>query len=68
MNLLQFRLFITMCSTIGIFSQMQQNKLLFAGNLIKIPWQVSIRVHAWHFCGGSIIGNEWIITSAYCIK
>ncbi|XP_057332534.1 hypodermin-B-like isoform X2 [Microplitis mediator] len=39
-------------------------------NLLTIeeaPWQVSIQTHGVHFCGGAILNEEWIITSAQCI-
>lgn len=32
-----------------------------------IPWLVSVQVHEWHSCVGSIIGQTWILTTASCI-
>ncbi|MGH0124117.1 UNVERIFIED_CONTAM: hypothetical protein FKN15_016130, partial [Acipenser sinensis] len=30
------------------------------------PWQVSIKQRTFHFCGGSIINDEWVISAAHC--
>ncbi|XP_060065314.1 chymotrypsinogen B-like [Ylistrum balloti] len=32
------------------------------------PWQVSFHDVTGHFCGGSLISDQWIVTAAHCLQ
>lgn len=41
----------------------------FPLNITQAPWQVAIQSDEFfQFCGGSIIGARWILTSAHCVE
>lgn len=56
-------------------SELNKNKivpLVIGGNDAKdgqVPYQVSLLdENIKHFCGGSIIADEWILTAAHCVE
>ncbi|NWU55799.1 OVCH2 protein, partial [Dromas ardeola] len=43
---------------------------IVGGNQVKQgshPWQVSLKRRQKHFCGGTIVSAEWVVTAAHCL-
>ncbi|NXV11839.1 OVCH2 protein, partial [Cepphus grylle] len=60
--------------------QVQETKLwsylnlftrIVGGNQVKQgshPWQVSLKRRQKHFCGGTIVSAQWVVTAAHCLS
>lgn len=64
------RLLLFIVLTVITLPLTAQTVNIIGGNNTTIeqnPWQVSLRSGAGHFCGGSILTPEWIVTAAHCV-
>lgn len=34
----------------------------------EYPWMVSMQLSGEHFCGGSLLSEDWILTAAHCLE
>ncbi|XP_041830927.1 serine protease 27-like [Melanotaenia boesemani] len=60
---------LDVCGTAPINTK-SQTKIVGGTNAVAgaWPWQVSLQNGGSHFCGGSLINNQWILTAAHCFR
>lgn len=61
-------LFVLICLT-SVISQ-DLDRVLGGSNAKEgqFPYQVSIKVHGSHVCGGSIVSDYFVLTAAHCVE
>ncbi|XP_045899464.1 transmembrane protease serine 9-like [Micropterus dolomieu] len=56
-------------SQLSVCGQPALNTKIVGGQVASAgswPWQASLRNSGSHFCGGSLINNQWVLTAAHC--
>ena len=33
----------------------------------EYPWMVSLQVRGQHFCGGTLVAPDWVLSAAHCV-
>ncbi|XP_043485155.1 chymotrypsin-2-like isoform X2 [Leptopilina heterotoma] len=65
-----FSILVTFLSSQLFVTAEDMDPKIVGGSLAKegqFPYQVSLRKNNKHFCGGSIINENWILTAAHCL-
>ena len=69
-QIISFNTFFKSVAYASLYRDHQSSVIVggFETTIDENPWQVSLQVNSEHNCGGSIIGNQWILSAAHCIQ
>jgi len=50
-------------------SSLQKGRILYGNetDVNEYPWQISMWIDRSHFCGGTLITDQWVATAAHCV-
>ncbi|EMP27412.1 Anionic trypsin [Chelonia mydas] len=60
-------LLILACLGAAVAVPVDDDDKIVGGYTCSVPYQVSLN-SGYHFCGGSLINNQWVVSAAHCYK